>query len=151
MGDTTIETPRKSQEVRHRSYDVFLSYSSASQPWVRKFTDALTAAGVSAWFDAHDILPGERWQAQIEKALRQSRVLIMVLTQDSVQRPWTFFELGAALAGGKRIVPVLSDDVDPADIPAVVRQFQFVREKTPEAAAQRVAEAVMHETAGASS
>ncbi len=58
-----------------------------------------------------------------------------------------FFELGAALAGGKRIVPVLSDDVDPSEIPAAVRQFQFVREKSPEAAARRVAEAVMHETA----
>ncbi len=73
----------------------------------------------------------------------------MLITPESVQRPWTFFELGAALADGKRIVPVLSDDVDPADIPSVVRQFQFVREKSPEAAAKRVAEAVLHETAGA--
>lgn len=69
----------------------------------------------------------------------------MVLTPESVQRPWTFFELGAALADKKRIVPVLSDDVDPAEIPAIVRQFQFVREKSPEAAAKRVAEAVMRE------
>lgn len=149
MAETTVDTPRKSHEPKRRSYDVFLSYSSASQPWVRKFTDALAASGVTAWFDAHEILPGERWQAEIEKALRQSRVLILVLTPESVQRPWTFFELGAALADGKRIVPVLSDDVDPADIPAVVRQFQFVREKSPEAAARRVAEAVVHETAGA--
>jgi TIR domain-containing protein len=147
MAETTVGTARKPQEPKRRSYDVFLSYSSASQPWVRKFTDALTASGVSAWFDAHEILPGERWQAQIEKALRQSRVLILVLTPESVQRPWTFFELGAALADGKRIVPVLSDEVDPGDIPAVIRQFQFVREKSPEAAAKRVAEAVMYETA----
>jgi len=142
----TAETKSRLQEVKRRPYDVFLSYSSASQPWVRKFTDALTASGITAWFDAHEILPGERWRDQIERALRQSRVLIMVLTPESIQRPWTFFELGAALADGKRIVPVLSDDVDPADIPAVVRQFQFVREKSPEAAAKRVAEAVVRET-----
>jgi len=148
MAEATVDTTPRSREPKQRPYDVFLSYSSASEPWVRKFTAALTATGISAWFDAHEILPGERWQAQIEKALRQSRVLILVLTPESVQRPWTFFELGAALAGGKRIVPVLSDDVDPADIPAVVRQFQFVREKSPEAAAKRVAEAVLYETAG---
>ena len=70
MAETTVDTTRKAQERKRRSYDVFLSYSSASQPWVRKFTDALTASGVSAWFDAHEILPGERWQAQIERALR---------------------------------------------------------------------------------
>lgn len=146
MAETTAETIRTSRDPKRRPYDVFLSYSSASQPWVRKFTEALTASGITAWFDAHEILPGERWRDQIEKALRQSRVLIMVLTPESIQRPWTFFELGAALADEKRIVPVLSDDVDPAEIPAVVRQFQFVREKSPEAAAKRVAEAVMRET-----
>ena len=112
---------------------------------MRKFTDALTAAGITAWFDAHELLPGDRWQDKIEKALRQSRVLIMVITPESVRRPWTFFELGAALADGKRIVPVLAEGVDPGDIPALVRQFQFVREKSPEAAAKRVAEAVMRE------
>ncbi len=72
----------------------------------------------------------------------------MVLTSGSVG-PWEFFELGAALAGGKRIIPVLSDEVDPADIPSGIRQFQFVREKSPEAAAKRVAEAVILEAAGA--
>lgn len=71
----------------------------------------------------------------------------MVLTPESIQRPWTFFELGAALADGKRIVPVLSEGVELVDIPAVVRQFQFVRETSPEAAAKRVAEAVVLETA----
>src|SRR6266508_5061177 len=118
MAETTAETTRRSREQKHRPYDVFLSYSSASQPWVRQFTDALTASGITTWFDAHDILPGERWRDQIAKALRQSRVLIMVLTPESVQRPCTFFELGAALADKKRIVPVLSEDVDPSDIPA---------------------------------
>jgi hypothetical protein len=144
MTETSMELPR-SRGPKLTNYDVFLSYSSASQPWVREFTDALTASGITGWFDAHDILPGDRWQEQIEKALRQSRVLIMVLTPESIQRPWTFFELGAALADKKRIVPVLSEGVDPADIPAVVRQFQFVREQSPEAAAKRVAEAVMQE------
>jgi hypothetical protein len=146
MSETTVATAEAAREPKRRSYDVFLSYSSASQPWVRKFSDALTDSGITTWFYAHDILPGARWRDQIERAISQSRVLIMVLTPESVQRPWTFFELGAALADGKRIVPVLSEDVDPADIPALVRQFQFVREKTPEAAAKRVAEAILRET-----
>jgi hypothetical protein len=149
MSETTVETAQVSRDTKRRPYDVFLSYSSASQPWVRRFLDALTASGITTWFDAHEILPGDRWRDQVEKALRQSRVLVMVITQESVQRPWTFFELGAALADEKRIVPVLSEDVDPSDIPALVRQFQFVREKSPEAAAKRVAEAIVHETVGA--
>jgi hypothetical protein len=138
-----MTTVSRSEAPEKPEYDVFLSYSSSDESWVRRFAEALSASGVSAWFDAHAIRAGDRWQDEVEKALRQSRVLIMVLTPESVQRPWTFFELGAALADHKRIVPVLSEGVDVADIPALVRQFQFVREKSPEAAAKRVAEAVM--------
>ena len=145
MAETAIERTSTTRQPKQR-FDVFLSYSSVSQPWVRKFTQALAKSGITNWFDAHDILPGERWRDQIETALRQSRVLIVILTPESVQRPWTFFELGAALADGKRIVPVLTGDLDPADVPAVMRQFQFVREASPEAAATRVAEAVVRET-----
>lgn len=124
-------------------YHVFLSHSSNDEAWVRRFADALSAAGVDGWFDANAVLPGDRGLDRVEKALRQSRVLVMVLTPESVQRPNVLFELGAALADHKLIVPVLSEGADVADIPALVRQFQVVREKSPEAAAKRVAEAVM--------
>jgi TIR domain len=136
-------------QPRNRTHDVFLSYahSSADQPWVREFQDALAAAGVTTFFDAHEIMAGVRWGDQIAKALRQSRVLIMLLTPESIRSPSTFFELGAALADQKLIVPVLAEGVDPSDVPVFVRQFQSVREKSPEAAAKRVAEAVFREIA----
>lgn len=124
-------------------YDVFLSYSSHDQPWVREFASALREAGVKGWFDAHDLLPGERWRDRIEQALRQSRILVMVLTADSVTRPWTFFELGAAVADKKRIVPVLAEGVDISELPPLVRLYQFVHEPSPREAAKRVAEAVL--------
>ncbi|HEX9984142.1 MAG TPA: toll/interleukin-1 receptor domain-containing protein [Thermoanaerobaculia bacterium] len=127
-----------------RQYDVFLSYSSHDQPWVREFTSALREEGVKGWFDAHDIKPGDRWQDRVEEALRGSRTLVMVLTSDSVNRPWTFFELGAAVADGKRIVPVLAENVEISELPPLVRQYQFVREQSPQDAARKVAEAVHH-------
>jgi len=37
----------------------------------------------------------------------------------------------------------LSEGVEIADVPLLVRQFQFVREKSPQMAAKRVAEAVL--------
>lgn len=128
--------------MSERHYDVFLSYSAHDRPWVREFASALRAAGVKGWFDAHEIKPGDRWQDRVEEALRQSRTLVMVLTADSVSRPWTFFELGAAVADGKRIVPVLTEDVEISELPSLVRQYQFVREHSPEEAARKVAQAV---------
>jgi hypothetical protein len=97
-----------------RKYNVFVSYASEDQEWAREFTAALEEAGVTTWFDAHRILAGERWQQAIEEALCQSRILILILNHDSMKRPWTFFELGAAVADQKRIVPVLAEDIDVA-------------------------------------
>ena len=131
-----------------KKYDVFVSYSSKDQVWAREFTAALNEAGITTWFDAHQIVPGERWQQKLEEALRQSRVIMMILGPDSMSRPWTFFELGAAVADRKRIVPVLAENVEISNLPPLLRQFQFVKERSPRDAARRAAEAVGHPAEG---
>lgn len=128
-----------------RKYDVFLSYSMEDRPWVTQFSSALRQAGVTDWFDAHEIKAGDRWQEAIEGALRESRVLVLVITSHSFSKPWTFFELGAAIAGEKRIIPVMLGDVDLGGVPPLVRQLQFVKESSPVEAARRVAEAIPEE------
>lgn len=127
-----------------RKYDVFLSYSSDDRDWASEIVAALKDSGVSTWFDAHEIVPGDRWQPRLEEALRESRVLILIVSPKSLSRPWTFFEVGAAVADSKRIVPVLADDVDVSNLPPLLQQYQSVKERSPREAARRVAEAVAH-------
>jgi len=43
--------------------------------------------------------------------------LVVILSLASVDSPWIFFELGAAIADNKRIIPVLLEGVDMARIP----------------------------------
>jgi hypothetical protein len=43
---------------------------------------------------------------------------------------------------GKAIIPVLSNDVDPSDIPTLRRTRQWVRESTPAEAGEKIARAV---------
>ena len=64
-----------------------------------------------------DIAPGERWQEKLQEALRESKTLVVILSLASVDSPWIFFELGAAIADNKRIIPVLLEGVDMARIP----------------------------------
>ena len=125
-----------------KQYDVFLSYSSKDRAWVAQFVDGLKAAGLTAWFDAAELLPGERWQQQIQKALRESRTLVVVLSPNSVGSPWTFFELGAAVADHKRIIPVLTQEMDIRNIPTLLTQFQFLKEPSPKEAGKLVAQTV---------
>ena len=125
-----------------RKYDVFLSHSAKDREWVAEFADALTDAGVTTWFDVSKVSPGERWQDQLQEALRASRTLVMIVSPDSVKSPWLFAELGAAVADGKRIIPVLTGDVEPGEIPALLRQYQFLREPSARQAGLRIAEVV---------
>jgi hypothetical protein len=125
-----------------RKQEVFLSYSPEDKAWVSEFAAALREAGVPTWFDVHALLPGERWVEQVRKALRESNTLIVILSRHNAQSPWTFFELGAAVADRKRIIPVLAQEMVPEQVPAFLRNFQYLQETSPSEAGKRVAEAL---------
>lgn len=123
-------------------YDVFLSYSHNDSAWVKEFVTTLKSAGITTWFDADDIKPGDNWQSAIQQALRESNTLVLVLSKNNVNSPWTFFELGAAVADKKRIIPVLAGDLDISQIPLLVRNFQMLHTQSPSEAGKKVAEAI---------
>jgi hypothetical protein len=130
-------------------FDVFLSYSSKDAPWVDEFVDTLQGSGVRPWSHHVDIMPGEKWAERIEGALRDSHTLVFILTSNSLDSRWTFFEIGAAIGGKKRIIPILADDTPAAQVPRMLAQFQFLRERSPSRAAERVAAVIKRAEADA--
>ena len=121
---------------------VFLSYASQDHAWVRQFASALLAAGVRGFFDEAEIRPGEPWADRVAEALRESRVVVLIISSSTARSPRTSFELGAAVGDGKVIIPVLVDDVPLEAVPPLVRKYQLLRESSPRAAGRRVAEAL---------
>ena len=119
---------------------VFLSYSEHDRDWASEFASVLRARGVDVWFDASQLRPGELWSDAIADALRESRVMILVLSAGALGSRWLSFELGAAVADNKRIVPVLVGDVWMDELPPVVSRYQVLRESSPRIAGERVAE-----------
>jgi TIR domain len=126
----------------HKQFDVFLSYASKDHQWVSEFASALQTHGVETWFDAYNIAPGDKWQERIQEALRQSNTLVLILSSNNLDKPWTFFEVGAAIADRKRIIPILLEDVDIQHVPPLLRQFQHLKEPSPQEAGKRVAEVI---------
>ncbi|MBL8470275.1 MAG: toll/interleukin-1 receptor domain-containing protein [Rhodocyclaceae bacterium] len=123
-------------------FDAFISYSSRDEEWASRFAAALQDQGVHAWFDRDQLEPGDHWQDKMQNALRTSPVFILILGAESANKPWTYFELGAALAGSKKIIPVLTGEVDVAELPPYLQSIQVLREKSPEEAGRRAAMAV---------
>lgn len=75
------------------TYDVFLSYSHRDREWVReRLLPRLRSAGVKVCIDEEDFEPGEYSVLSMQKAVMNSRRLLLVLTPAWVKSRWTAFE-----------------------------------------------------------
>ncbi len=121
---------------------VFISHSAQDADWARSFAQALKERGVSVWFDEFDVGPGESWREALEAGLRNSEVLVALLDRESSSRPNLFFELGAAIGMGKRVVPIVPKGMDPSELPLDVRLRRYLIRDTPEQTAEKLSSAL---------
>ena len=69
-----------------RRLKVFLCHASDDKLAVRQLYQRLRAVGVAPWLDAEDLVGGQRWQVAISKAVRDSDVVLVCLSQRSVTK-----------------------------------------------------------------
>jgi formylglycine-generating enzyme required for sulfatase activity len=101
----------------------FLSYSRANKDFAVKLARELKSEGFAVWLDQLDIPPGARWDAEVEKALTESEVFMVIMTQASTQSDNVLDEIGYAIDNGKRFLPVL---LEKCNVPLRLRRFQYV-------------------------
>ena len=66
---------------------VFLCHSSQDKPAVRELYQKLSAEGwIQPWLDEEELLPGQDWDYEIEKALDNSDAVIATLSTGSVSK-----------------------------------------------------------------
>ena len=74
------------EEGSQKPLNVFLSHGKEDSDRVAEVYDALEKHGVNPWMDKKDLLPGQDWEAEIRKAIRRSHVVIVFLSESSVDR-----------------------------------------------------------------
>jgi len=114
-------------------YDVFLSHSAKDREFVSRLASDLDSSGVSVWVDQRNIRPGDSFAEAIEKAMKNSRFLLIVMSPAYFQSAWAQQEWHYALAseveeGGIRLIPLLYQE---CDIPAMLRTKQWVDFRDP--------------------
>jgi CheY-like chemotaxis protein len=97
------------------SYDVFISYSSKDQAWVRnKLLPRLEAAKLRVCIDFRDFQVGAPSVTEMERAVQTSRRILAILTPSYLGSDWTKFEhlMTSTLDPAnqeRRFIPLLKD------------------------------------------
>ena len=117
---------------------VFISHTARDAEWARSFAKALKERGVSVWLDEFDVQPGESLRDALESGLRNSDVLVALLDADAPAKPNLFFELGAAIGMGKRVVTIVPKEIDLGALPLDLRLRRYLVRDTPEQTAEEL-------------
>jgi hypothetical protein len=109
---------------------VFLSHASEdSERFARGLATRLRERGVKVWFAEWELLPGDSLVDRIfEEGLSDAEAVIIVVSQNSVNKPWVREELNAAVVRKIerqcKLIPVVIDD---CEVPAALRSTVWLR------------------------
>jgi hypothetical protein len=88
-------------------FNVFISYARSDSDEAGRLVKALRAGNVTGWLDKADIAAGESIPSAVRDALKRSSAVVVLLSPSALHSQWVQFEIGAAEALGKKIVPVI--------------------------------------------
>ena len=72
--------------AENRKLKLFLCHSKDDKPKVRELYHRLVADGFDAWLDEENLLPGQDWDLEIRKAVRESDVVVVCLSKGAVTK-----------------------------------------------------------------
>lgn len=99
---------------------IFISHASADDAFVRELRETLEAHRLPVWVDSRNLRGGSKLESAIEEAIENARMILVVLSPNSVNSPWVRREIKKALEvekagnGYVRIIPLLLPGITPA-------------------------------------
>jgi TolB-like protein/Flp pilus assembly protein TadD len=128
IGEHTLNTDpsRKPQRLR-----IFLSHSSNDRPVVSEIYKRLLSDGYKPWIDKEDLLGGQEWEQEIVKAVRDSDIVIICLSRNSVnKRGYVQREIKFALdrvdEQPQGVIFLIPLRLDECDVPQRLSRWQWV-------------------------
>lgn len=133
-----------------RAGRVFLSYSHVDRPTAQAVSKALNEREVEVWNSEESIEHGEGIASALRSMISESDVVVVFLSQDSINSPGLLFEAGAAIGQDKKVVVVTlslaASRVLPLGLDEVARISTQV--KSPAAIADRIAAILLEDDDG---
>jgi hypothetical protein len=84
-------------KMPERPLKVFLCHAHSDKDAVKALYARLTKDGVDAWLDKEKLLPGQDWELEIRKAVREADVVVVCLSKQFNQAGFRQKEVRLAL------------------------------------------------------
>lgn len=96
--------------------DIFISYSRKDIAIAREIKKKVeTKTSVSCWMDMEGIESGSQFQDVIISAINETKIVLLLLSENSMESPWVKKEINFAYEKHKKVVPINIDGSQPAD------------------------------------
>lgn len=112
-------------------YDVFISFSSADEEIVKPIWQELCSNGLRVFWSDSALKKevGNSWFEVIEKSLERSRHMLLICSDSSMNSKWVQREYRAFFdycysANSRRLIPLLTREFQPNNLPLFLRQLQ---------------------------
>lgn len=103
--------------------DVFVSYSAHDEQLAQFVRSHLLSQNLEVFIASISLNSGARWTPQVKTALRASDWVFLLASKAALQSPYVQMEMGGAVFGEKKLVPIMWD-VEPSDLPRWVSDYQ---------------------------
>ena len=105
-----IQQQFRDNECRNKN-EIFISYSrhdsSVVHPFVNKIQEFLN---IKCWIDMEGIESGDQFEDVIIEAINKSKIVLFMLSDNSIKSDWTKKEVYYAEGEQKRIIPIVIDN-----------------------------------------
>lgn len=102
----TAKLPSPSPKARSQDH-IFVSYSTKDRAFVDQLATELRKHGHIVWIDFEGIRGGDQWKQSIADGLHPSRIVLLVISPDSIVSEWVEAEIETARSLNKKILPLL--------------------------------------------
>ena len=96
------------------AHDIFISHSSKDKPVADAACATFEASGMRCWVAPRDVPPGAAWGEAIVDAIQNSRVMVLIFSENANTSGQIAREVERAADYGITIVPIRVEDVAPA-------------------------------------
>ncbi|MFH0777129.1 MAG: TIR domain-containing protein, partial [Candidatus Eisenbacteria bacterium] len=113
------------RQAKNKKHRIFLTHYTPEGPVARRlkaFLEKIFARGIEVFVssDELDLQPGDLWEKRIRGELTDSSMILVLLSSDSMIRPWVNFEAGTGWLRNIPLVPMVHRELS---LEQLVRPF----------------------------